>query len=237
MRDFRTAACACFLFLVLMPAAAVAAKWDLDATTGMDGGPGAVVSASASEFAEGLPFALRFGLGYAGREPGDGLKARAVFINNNTNGSLEENGRRWSYRLDAVTPIHGGFLNGTSFHGGVRLSRFAARFNFVDGNEDFAIRTTQWGLGAGIEKAHRINGRDAFVWSAGADWFFASKLEGHGTSYAPDGTSINPHEDFGWADADLAVHQPRFVPRVMLGVRRSLGVNLSRQTPVRPRGR
>lgn len=209
--------------LAATDAASGRARWSWAAETGFDGGPGAVASLECAEFARGIPFALRFGAGYAGRSPGDGILARAVFINNNTNGTLVQNGHRWSYRLDAVVTPERGLLQGMRWSAGPRLSRFTAHFDYVDGNEEFDVTSHQWGVGAMLEKSWPIGAGSRFALSAGADWFFGAALAGHGTTYSPDGTTVNPHEDFGWGDADEAIHQPKFEPRVLLGIVRGIG--------------
>ena len=46
----------------------------------------------------------------------------------------------------------------------------------------------------------------------------SSTLTGHDTSYNPDGTSVNPREDYESSDADAAVGQPKFRPRLVTGL-------------------
>jgi len=197
--------------------------YDLEGQTGYDGGPGGRAAISLHHFAQGLPFALRLGVGYSGRPPGDALLARHVFINDNSNGTPESNGRRWVFALDAVFVRSRGLLAGSTLFAGPRVSRFAARFDFLDGNEDFTVTTTQWGLGGGIEHAYAIDPRDEFVWCAGADYYLSAPLTGHGTTYSPDGSSVDPKDNYTWADADQAVNQPKFTPRFSIGLRRTLG--------------
>ncbi len=199
------------------------AHWSWAVESGFDGGPGAVASLECAEFARDLPFALRLGTGYAGRSPGDGILARAVFINNNTNGTLVQSGHRWSWRLDAVVTPERGVLRGMRWSAGPRLSLFTAHFDYVDGNEEFDVTSHQWGMGAMLEKSWPVGAGSRFAVSAGADWFFASTLAGHGSTYSPDGTIVNQHEDYGWGDADEAIHQPKLEPRVMLGIVRGIG--------------
>ena len=60
---------------------------------GYNRGLGFRANVTASNFAREFPFKLRLGLGYTFLNPGDALDARRIFINNNTNGTPEKNGR------------------------------------------------------------------------------------------------------------------------------------------------
>ncbi len=193
------------------------------ASGGWNGGPGGNLSVTWSEFAQQLPVSLRLGVGYSGRDPGDPWDARAVFINANTNGDPISNGRRWDYRLDAVMPMRWGSMDNLALVFGPRVSRFAGEFDFVGGNEFFTVVTTQWGLGTGLEAGYPMGPRTNFVVGAGLDWYFNSKMSGHDTSYAPNGTIVSQVDDYTWVDADQAINQPRLSPRFMLGVERRIG--------------
>jgi hypothetical protein len=53
--------------------------------------------------------------------------------------------------------------------------------------------------------------------STGVDYFFSSTMNGHDTSYSPDGTAVNPREEFTYSDADEAVSEPKLESQMMLG--------------------
>ena len=63
------------------------------------------------------------------------------------------------------------------------------------------------------------------IWSklapgtAGADYFFGSRMYGHDTAYTPSGSGQeNPRAGFSYSDADAAVAQPKFTPVFMAGL-------------------
>jgi hypothetical protein len=188
---------------------------------GVDGGLGAEGDLTVDRLASGLPVALRLGLAYRALDPGRPLDARHVFINENSNGSPEESGHRWELRLDAVgRPWRGRNL---WLAAGPRWSAFTAQFDFVDGNEFFSVSTRQWGFGASLGSRYAMSPRVDLVLDAGLDYYAAAALAGHDTSYNPDGSAVNPHQAYTYADADAAIAQPRWAPRFSLGVDVRLG--------------
>jgi hypothetical protein len=84
--------------------AGTTSSFGADFSTGVQfgcvGAPGAQVYVQASDFASDLPIDLRLGLEYASPEPGSPTDARRIFINNATNGVVQESGNTWGYRLD-----------------------------------------------------------------------------------------------------------------------------------------
>ena len=63
------------------------------------------------------------------------------------------------------------------------------------------------------------------VFATGLDYFFNSTLKGHDTSYSPNNDNVNARNDnqnndvqFTFKDANKAVKQPQFMPRIMIGV-------------------
>jgi len=61
------------------------------------------------------------------------------------------------------------------------------------------------------------------------DFYLPSTLTGHDTSYSPDNDNVNPRRDilnddvyFIYKDANRAIKQPMFMPRIMMGVNFSL---------------
>ena len=205
------------------PPASAATRSSVLASAGYNSGPSGNLGLTFSDFAEGLPLALRVGVGYSGGDPGDPWAARRVFINANTNGTPESRGRRWDYRLDAVWQTRWRSIQHLNIVAGPRLSRFSGQFDFVGGNEYFNVITTQWGLGAGAEASFPMGQRSDFLVGVGLDGYLSSRMTGHDTSYSPDGTAVNPTDDYTWADADEAIRQPKLSPRLMLGVQRRIG--------------
>ena len=170
-----------------------------------------------SNFAQDFPLAGRFAIGYSKLDPGNPWAARRIFINDATNGVPEKSGTDWSFRMDMLYRVP--FLSIKRFYifGGVRYSAFSAQFNFVDGNEFFNINSNQWGLGLGGESYFMLIPGLDLVFSAGADYYFDSNLEGHDTSYSPDGMNINSRNGYTYYEADQAINQPKIMIRTMIG--------------------
>ncbi|GMV06998.1 MAG: hypothetical protein AMXMBFR53_32730 [Gemmatimonadota bacterium] len=169
---------------------------------------------TAREIAPGLPVEVRLRVGRTSVEAGSSSQARRVFINNATNGTPVESGRTWDLGLDLM--VRRG--ERSRLWAGLRQSRFLANFKYVGGNEDFDVTSRHWGVAAGAEAAYPLGRRLELVVSGGGEYYFPSRLQGHDTSYAPDGDHVNPREDFTYDDADAAVGQPRWRPVVLVGV-------------------
>ena len=196
---------------------------DVGAALGFDAGVGGEFRYTLSDLSPGMPFAPRLGLGWLGLDPGNAEEARRIFINDATDGTAQKHGHRWDARFDAVVPIGGPGGHGLAIFGGPRYSLFSGEFAYIGGNEVFTVTSRQWGWGAGIERSFPIGPRASLNLSGGLDYYLDSRLEGHDTSYDPDGTSINPTHDYAYADADAAIRQPRFTPRLMMGFQTRLG--------------
>lgn len=208
-----------FLSLVAAPGRAGAGGPVL--TTGVHAGymngPGMQVTETVSDVAQGFPLKLRLGLAYSRTEPGNAAEARQIFINDATDGTPRESGHTWDYRLDVVSPIHLGALPAASLLTGIRYSRFNGHFEYVGGNEEFDVTSNSFGLGTGLQSLHEITPGLDLVWSTGIDYYFASDLAGHDTTYDPDGEHINPR-DFEYSDADEAINQPTLELRFLAGL-------------------
>jgi hypothetical protein len=213
----------CIGFLLFASPARAALQATTGVALGVDGGVGGEGSVTATGIAQDFPFAARVAVGFYSLDPGNADLARQVFVNGATNGSPEKSGHRWDLRLDARVPIRSGRLKGTWFFMGPRLSLFHGDFNFVDGNEEFFVSTNQVGFGAGLDRDYAINAKLDLTMSAGVDWYADGTFTGHGSSYSPDGTLVDPKENFGYAAADQAIAQPRFAPRFALGLQRPFG--------------
>jgi hypothetical protein len=63
-----------------------------------------------------------------------------------------------------------------------------------------------------------MSGRIDLVLSAGLEYYFAAKLDGHDAAYSPNGEITNQREEYTWAGADRAINQPKLQPRALIGV-------------------
>ncbi|MDX9857502.1 MAG: hypothetical protein RBT76_06920 [candidate division Zixibacteria bacterium] len=173
-------------------------------------------------FAEDFPLSARLAIGYSKAGPGSALDSRRIFINDATNGFPEKSGRVWEFRGDLLYPVRLLNLERAYIFGGPRYAMFTGNFKFVGGNEDFDVRSDQWGLGTGLQGFFRMNPRVDLVLTLGIDYFFESTLTGHDTSYSPDGEDVNPRDDYTFDDADAAVNQPELEFQAMFGFSYSL---------------
>jgi hypothetical protein len=170
-----------------------------------------------SNFAQDFPLSLKLAACYCSLEPGNSADARRIFINNATNGIPEEKGRSWEFRMDFMYPVKLLNMKRAFIIGGPRYTSFLGNFKYVGGNEDFDVKSKQWGIGSGLQTFFGISNRVDLVLSGGMDYFFESTLTGHDTSYSPDGENINPREDYTYDDADEAIDQPGMEFRFQLG--------------------
>lgn len=186
--------------------------------TGYYGGAGFHASIRASNFAQNFPLDFRFGIGYNKVEPGVPEAARQVFINDTTNGTPQESGHMWDFRLDLMRQVRWFNLKRAYLYGGPHHSRFTAHFEYVGGNEAFDITARQWGIGSGLDNFFALSPRVDLVLTSGFDYFFGGKLSGHDTSYSPSNENVNPREGYEYSDADKAVNQPKLELRLMFGL-------------------
>jgi hypothetical protein len=175
--------------------------------------------AVARDFAQGFPLKARLRLERTSVEPGSAPDARRIWINDATNGTPKEAGSTWGLGMDGLYPTG----DRTHFFGGVRYTKFKANFKYVGGNEDFDVTSSHWGLAAGMEAEFPMGRRMSLLISGGAEYFFASRLSGHDTSYSPDGDDVNPRKDYTYNDADEAVDQPKLRPVALVGFSYRLG--------------
>ena len=193
------------------------------ALAGTSNGPGFQLQGSVDQLAQGFPFILKFAVNYASVDPGDPSKARKIFINDATNGIPEKKGRIWDFRFDFLYKIDWFSWQRFYLYGGPRLAYFTGNFKYVGGNEDFDIKSRQWGIGFGLEKFYAMGPKINLVLTAGFDYYKKSKLTGHDTSYSPNGETVNGRKDYTYSDADKAINQPYFVPRILIGMNYHLG--------------
>jgi len=199
-----------------------AAEVHSELLAGYAGGPGGQMGLLVSHFVERSPLSVRFALGYDFLSPGNAEDARRIFINDADNGTPEQTGHAFVWRLDLVAPL-GARGSGWSLYAGPRYSRFTASFKFVGGDEDFDVRCHQWGVGGGAEYTAPMSPGVSLRVSGGADYFFPAALDGHDTLYRPDNDNVNAHHDYTYQDADRAIDQPTLQFRVQAGVTLRLG--------------
>lgn len=191
--------------------------WSGGVSLGYNSGKSFDFHLTTPAFGRHLPLKARFAFRYAGVDPGDGLLARHVFINDNTNGTLEQSGTTWGFKLDVLHPVHL-FANHASVYAGVRHAWFTGDYRFVGGNEDFEIKSNHWGFGGGLETEYPVGRRVTLLLTGGLDYFLPSSMYGHDATYRPDNNNTNPRNDYNYSDADKAVGQPKFAPIMMVGM-------------------
>ena len=184
---------------------------------GYNNGLGVQGNLTLSNFTQDVPLSVRIGLGYTSVNPGDPVAARSIFINDATNGVPEKSGKVWDFRMDLLFPLQIFSFKKSNLFFGPRYSEFTAEFDFIDGNEFFNINSNQWGVGFGVESSFPVNHRIDLVLTTGFDYYFLGLIEGHDTSYGPDGVIINGRKDYTYQDADRAINQPKLVYKLLAG--------------------
>jgi hypothetical protein len=129
------------------PARAVDVHWT--ALGGYNYGLGVRGEVMARDLFRTVPLGVSFGIGYTFRDPGNAAQARAIFINDATDGTPEKSGRFWDFKLDGIWFLKVRGLQSFGVFGGLRYDRFDGRFRYVGGNEDFTVSARDWGVGFG----------------------------------------------------------------------------------------
>jgi hypothetical protein len=214
---FKTAAMA-LLLAGLSAAPAQALQTFGGFMAGYDGGLSFHASGGINNFAQGFPLGLELELGYAIVEPGDALRARRVFINENTNGTPEKFGSTININLNFLYPLKIKGPKALYVYAGPRLAMFDAHFHYVGGNETFDVTSNPWGLGTGVKGVFAITKSLDFIAVAGLAYYFPAAITGHDSIYYPNNSNVNAKEDFTYQDAANAVNVPKFQPSFMLGL-------------------
>ncbi len=191
--------------------------WSGGMNLGYNTGLGFQGNITISNFAQDFPFSARFGIEYTSVNPGSPEQARIIFINDATNGVPQKSGYVWDFRMDLLYPVKIFSFHRSYLFFGPRYSQFTANFEFIDGNEFFTINSNQWGLGLGAQSNFLLSHRLDLVLTTGFDYYFLGIIEGHDTSYEPDGEIINGRKNYSYSDADKAINQPKFVLKAMMG--------------------
>jgi hypothetical protein len=205
------------LLVLFLVQGSLAAEFRGGINLGYNGGTGFDINGTAYHFAQDFPLAVRFNLGYSVFDPGNANEARKIFINNDEGGTIEEKGSVYRFGLDFLYPVRLLKLPESYVIVGPRYDSFTGNFKFIGDNEDFDVTSNHWGIGLGLETGFPISRKFDFILNTGVDYFFASTLYGHDTSYGPDGQSNNPQEDYQYSDADDAINQPKLEFRFMVG--------------------
>ena len=184
---------------------------------GYNNGLGVQGNLTISHFTKDIPISARIGLGYTSVNPENPVDARSIFINDATNGVPEKSGSVWDFKMDFLIPVQIFSFERSSLYFGPRYSQFTADFRFIDGNEFFNINSNQWGVGFGVESNFSMTHRFDLVLTTGFDYYFLGIIEGHDTSYGPDGEIINGRKDYTYQDADRAINQPKLVYKLLVG--------------------
>ena len=186
---------------------------------GYNAGRGADLSVTAVNLFKSFPLRPRLSLRYNAGNGGNAQGARHAFINDNTNGTPQDKSHTWGLKLDLLYPV--GLLAGhnTQAYLGLRRAWFTGNYRLVGANEDFDVKSSPWGFGAGLETSYPVSRSVSISLTAGADYFFCSRMYGHDTAYTPSGSGQeNPRAGFSYSDADAAVAQPKFTPVFMAGL-------------------
>lgn len=206
-----------FVAIMFLSKTGFSQKFSAGAMGGTNGGPAVQFQGNVAELAQGFPFIVKLAVNYATMDPGDPAKARKIFINDATNGIPEKKGRTWDFRLDFLYKVNWFSWQRFYFYGGPRLTYFKGNFKYVGGNEDFDIKSRQWGIGVGLEKFYPMSRKVDLLVTGGLDYYKNSTLTGHDTSYSPNGEEVNGRKDYSFDDANKAINQPSVVPRIMIG--------------------
>lgn len=184
---------------------------------GMFNGAGFNFNFLVRNFADDFPFALKLNFGLSYLDAGNAYDARRIFINDNTNGTPEKNGKTYGFGLDFLYRSSFLGLKRNYFYAGPRYVLFTGNFIYVGGNEDFDVTSNQWGIGIGSENYFRIMPSLDLVLNFGFDYYISEALYGHDTAYSPDGQDINPRDGYSFADADKAINQPHYQLKALIG--------------------
>ena len=185
---------------------------------GTSGGLGVQLSGTLVEFTRDVPLSARIAFGYHSSSAGDPFAARQIFINNNTNGTPEDSAEQWQFRFDLLVPLFSVGPQQIILFGGPRHSSYTANFEYVGGNEKFDVTASPWGAGVGVETHFVISEKTSFQLQVGVDFYQEVELAGHDTVYSPDGTDVNPREDYDFSSADEAIDQPEVEILGMMGL-------------------
>lgn len=166
-----------------------------------------------------FPIGFDFSGGYVFQsDPGNAVDARKIFINDATGGNnnIVESGSAFFLGIDALYPIVRRSFVELNFAAGPRYSSYAAFFDYQGGNEAFKVYSNAWGFGVGFKTFIPLGEHFLIGLETTVEYFFNTQLKGHGFFYNATNTDDNPRNNYRYADADAAINQPLFYPRVQL---------------------
>ena len=191
----------------------------LGAGGGYSNGLGGGLELSLLDAIPEIPIGFHFSVGYYHlNEPGVAVDARKIFINNATagNNNILEYGYNIFFRLDfSYRVLQAKGLN-IDAYAGVAHARYLAHFDYQGGNEAFDVVTNPWGATLGARVYFFLSRQLMLTLNGGVEYYFPDKISAHGNFYNPNGQDDNPRAPYTYADADAAIEQPTFSPRVSL---------------------
>ena len=140
------------------------------------------------------------------------------FVNENNNGVPEKSASLWSFGLDFMHQINILSLKNAYLYAGIRHSSFTGTFDFIGGDELFDVDADQWGLGTGIDTYFRMVPAWIFLFPLVLNIISHLHWMGHDASYSPDGEYVNQRQNYTYSNADNAINQPKFIPKLLIGV-------------------
>ncbi|HTP49754.1 MAG TPA: hypothetical protein VMK42_03565 [Anaeromyxobacteraceae bacterium] len=194
------------------------AELSVDGYAGYQNGFGLRALGTVGNLLHNLPIGFDLGVGITWVSAGDPYLARAVFVNDATNGTPQTSASVWDLRMDVIWFFH---LSGTEQTGvflGPRLSLYSGDFHYVGGNEDFTVTSNNWGVGAGVRGAIPLSKHWGLAVTAGLDWYPVITFYGHDTTYSSNGYSVNPKANYTFSSAYAAINQAFLVPSILVGV-------------------
>ncbi|HMV37452.1 MAG TPA: hypothetical protein PKM44_12675 [Turneriella sp.] len=166
-----------------------------------------------------FPIGFDFSAGYVFQsDPGNAVDARKIFINDATGGNdnIVESGATFFLGVDALYPIVRQSIFELNVAAGPRYSSYAAFFDYQGGNEAFKVYSNAWGFGVGFKSLLTISDHFVIGLETTVEYFFNTQLKGHGFFYNANNQDDNPRNNYRYSDADAAINQPLFFPRVQL---------------------
>lgn len=167
---------------------------------------------------------LRGGYIYQG-DPGNATEARKIFINDNSGGNIEKYGESYLIGIDLGWKWREMENYSVEFILSGLWNYYSAHYTFIGNNEAFSVTSSPFGIGAGAAMRIPLSNTDSFfMLKGGAEYFFKSRLDAHGTYfYSPDGDDDRPRNNYTYEDADAAVNQPELRTYLQLGVLYPIG--------------
>lgn len=197
-----------------------------DLSMGYNSDLGVYMGVRFDEFSKNSPiyFEARGGYVYQ-KDPGNATEARKIFINDNGGGQIEKFGESYKISLEVGYTWIKSENFSVDFSTSGLLDFYSANFAYIGDNEVFAVKTSAYGLGAGVALKVPISKTDNFFFiRTGVEYYFKSSIKAHGTYiYTVDGKDDNPRNDYTYEDADGVINQPAMNIYVLLGVIYKIG--------------